>query len=218
MEALGTLQGGLERLGLVLEGERDTKLLAYLHELQRWAQRINLTAIRDLEAGIEKHLLDSLTLVPMLRGDERLLDIGSGAGLPGIPLKIALPSLALVSVDAVEKKIMFQRHVLRQLGVEAETLHARIEKLAEDNRYRASFDVVTARAFTSLNDLLALARPFLKEGGRVLAMKGPEGAEEWLRQAESSGGWECREVRRLCLPFTGAERLVFDLRREAGNH
>mgnify|MGYP001254166026 CR=1 FL=1 len=202
---------GLANLAVEVGESRRGELLDYLSELQRWAQRINLTAIRDQDAGIEKHLLDSLTLLPLLRGDERLLDIGSGAGLPGIPLKIALPDLDLVSVDAAEKKVLFQRHVLRKLGLEARVVHARIETLAEVDTYAASFDLVTARAFSSLELLTALAGPMLKPGGRVLAMKGPDGEEEWQRSRLVEQGWQCLSVKRLVLPFSGSQRTILEL-------
>lgn len=218
MDAEAQLQKGLDRLGVKLSAARCRQLLTYLDELCRWTERINLTAIRDPEEGVEKHLLDSLTLVTMLRGDERLLDIGSGAGLPGIPLKIALPGLELVSLDAVEKKIVFQRHVVRKLDLEASLLHGRIEHMDGVADYRQGFEVVTARAFTSLEKLLDLARPMLKQGGRVLAMKGPEGDAEWQHCEKVLPQWVCTEVKRLQLPFSGAERRVYDLVFKGDDH
>ncbi|PLY01599.1 MAG: 16S rRNA (guanine(527)-N(7))-methyltransferase RsmG [Desulfuromonas sp.] len=205
------LAEGLAALGLEVDNGARGQLLVYLSELQRWARRINLTAIRDLDVGIEKHLLDSLTLLPMLRGDERLLDIGSGAGLPGIPLKIALSGLDLVSVDAAEKKVLFQRHVLRTLGLEARTEHSRVEVLAEDETCAASFDLVTARAFSSLELLVELAAPMLKKGGRILAMKGPDGEDEWQRSHLNEQGWKCLSVKRLTLPFSRSQRTILVL-------
>jgi len=211
MEQEERLAKGVEGLGLkVSEGARS-QLLLYLSELQRWAQRINLTAIRDQDTGIEKHLLDALTLLPLLGGHERLLDIGSGAGLPGIPLKAVMPGLDLVSVDAAEKKVLFQRHVLRKLGLEACVEHARVETLAEHEDYAASFDVITARAFSSLELLVKLAAPLLKEGGRILAMKGPEGEDEWRQSHLDERGWRCRTIERLTLPFSRAQRTILVL-------
>jgi len=214
VESGARLHQGLEKLGLTVPPERERHLLTFLAELQRWGARINLTAIHDPDEGIEKHLLDALTLLPLLRGDEHLLDIGSGAGLPGIPLVLACPGLQLVSVEAAEKKTLFQRHALRQLGVEAKVEHARVEALGERDDYRHAFEVVTARAFSSLDQLVTCAAPLLAPKGRILAMKGPEGEREWRVSAAARGGWRCTRVVHLTLPFSGAQRQLLVLEPE----
>jgi 16S rRNA (guanine527-N7)-methyltransferase len=204
----------LAQLGISVEQETLDKLISFLDELLHWNRRINLTAITDAEAAVEKHLVDSLTLVPMLGGDERMLDLGSGGGFPCIPLKVVFPRLRVFSVDAVQKKIVFQRHAARLLGLEHfEAFHGRAEELPAVEQCAAGFDVVLSRAFTSLPSFAALARPCLAPGGRIIAMKGPEGEQE-LAEAQGhleSLGLVCREVRRLRLPASGAERtlLVF---------
>jgi len=214
MEARVRLQQGLTALGIVVGPEQQAALLDYLDELLRWNRSINLTAIRERAEGVEKHLLDALTLVPLLHGKERLLDIGSGGGLPGIPLKIALPGLQLVSVEAVEKKALFQRHVLRRLGIEAVVEHARIESLAQREGYRGAFDLVTARAFASVAQVLESAAPLLRDGGRVIAMKGPEGEGEWLASRDAAATWRCVRLEKVTLPFGGGQRqlLVFEIK------
>lgn len=212
------LRRGLEALGLEVAVQSQLALQFFLEELQRWSKRINLTAIRDPAEGVEKHLLDALTLLPLLRGDERLVDIGSGAGLPGIPLKVAMTGLQLVSVDAVEKKILFQRHVLRKLRLDARVEHARIETLSAEEGYRHAFDVVTARAFSSLELLTELAEPLLRPGGRLIAMKGPEGEQEWQAARSSCRDWNCRHVQHVTLPFSGAQRQLLILEYCRGNH
>lgn len=193
------------------------RLLWFLDELLRWNRRVNLTAITDPVAGIEKHLVDSLTLLPLLSGQERLLDLGSGGGFPGIPLKIVLPRLRVLSVDAVQKKIAFQRHAIRQLGLEGfEARQGRAEQLPQMQGCGAAFDVVVSRAFTSLSAFAALALPCLSAGGRIVAMKGPEGERE--RTAAGSQleemGLVCTEVRHLQLPDSGAERTLIVLQRK----
>jgi len=212
VEGGGLLQQGLAKMGLALDPRQQEKLLGYLDELLRWNRTINLTAIRNHDEGVEKHLLDALTLMPLLRGDERLLDIGSGAGLPGVPLKVALPGLRLVSVEAVEKKAMFQRHVLRHLGIEGQVEPVRVESLADREGFRLGFEVITARAFSSLEALLEAAAPLLRPGGRVIAMKGPEGEREWQACKEACGAWRCARLVRVALPFGGGQRqlLVFE--------
>jgi 16S rRNA (guanine527-N7)-methyltransferase len=212
------LQQGLNELGLTGVTEPAvTNLLWYLEELQRWNRHHNLTAITDLPTAIEKHLLDSLTLLPLLSGDEKLLDIGSGAGFPGLPLKIVRSGLELVSIDGVAKKIRFQCHVIRQLklsGVRATA--CRIEDLAKDQEFVGYFDVIVFRALGRLEQFVPLALPCLSERGRFLLMKGPEGREE-LVAAEPllrDQGLSCLQLLEFTLPGTGSRRTILELGRK----
>jgi 16S rRNA (guanine527-N7)-methyltransferase len=192
------------------------QLPAFLDELLRWNRRINLTAITERREALEKHLLDSLSLLPLLRDDERVLDLGSGAGLPGLPLKLAKPRLQLCSVDAVQKKIAFQRHIARLFQLQDfQAIHARVETLVQDGAFVAGFDVVIARAVASLPTLLGWGLPLLRPRGRLIAMKGPEGAAEVLAAQGELKAWqvECIEQRRLRLPASGAERILLTLAR-----
>jgi 16S rRNA (guanine527-N7)-methyltransferase len=138
---------------------------------------VNLTAItRDKEIAI-KHIVDSLQLAPHIFDEDSLLDMGSGAGLPIIPLKIVKRETAMLSVDAVAKKIAFQRHVIRLLGLQKiHALHARIEDLPE--KYAGKFSLITSRAFTRLDYFVSMAMPLLARGGRLIAMKGGNAEEE----------------------------------------
>ena len=201
----------LEQMNIHLSREGIEALISFMDELLRWNRRINLTAITDPQAAVEKHLVDSLTLLPLLQGDERALDLGSGGGFPCIPLKIALPRLRIVSVDSVQKKIVFQRHVARLLGLDHfEAVHGRAEDLPQIPHYAAGFDAVLSRAFSSLPSFGALAKPCLAPGGRIVAMKGAGGERELAesqRQMEDLG-LQCREVRRLRLPASGAKRIL----------
>ena len=205
------LHAALQQAGLPVPKKAEADLLSYLDELLRWNLRINLTAITDPATAVEKHLVDSLTLLPLLKGDERLLDLGSGGGLPGIPLKVARPGLNVVSVDAVRKKIDFQRHIVRQLGLSGfYPLHARAEELAGRPEAAVSFDLVVTRAVGPLDDLADLACPCLGVEGRLIAMKGPEGEREAkdAEQALAERGLYCSELRALQLPLSGSERLL----------
>ena len=185
-------------------------------ELLRWNRTHNLTAITDPAEVREKHLADALTLLPLLKGATRLLDLGSGAGFPALPLKLACPALEVVSVDAVGKKIAFQRHVARSLRMTGFTaVHGRAEDLPGSPLCGAGFDVVTARALGSLPLLARLAAPCLVAGGRLIAMKGAEGAAE-LAAAQTELavlGFVCTEQHSLRLPVTGAERMLMVLER-----
>lgn len=206
----------LAALGLAVTAAEQQRLLIYLDELLRWTQRINLTAVRERDAAVEKHVVDALTVLPLLRGDERLLDLGSGAGLPGIPLSIVCPDLQVVSVDAVEKKVLFQRHAARLLGLTRfEAVHARGETLPQRPGCAAGFDLVVSRAFASLPAFLRLALPCLRPGGKVLAMKGAEGERE-LAAAQGELlrlGVGHQRTMHCRLPRSGAERtlLLFTL-------
>lgn len=187
-------------------------------ELLRWNRTHNLTAITAIAEVREKHLVDSLTLLPLLEGAERLLDLGSGAGFPALPLKIVRPALEVVSVDAVGKKIAFQRHVARQLALTGFTaVHGRAEDLPANPLCQPGFDVITARALGSLPFLARLAAPCLAPGGRLIAMKGAEGEGELAAAAaELAGlGYSCSTRHRLSLPYSAAERVLLVLSRSA---
>lgn len=208
------LREGLERSGLALDSASCQKLEQFLTELLRWNRRINLTAITDPAEAMEKHLVDSLLLLPFLERAKSLLDMGSGAGFPGIPLQIACPGLEVLSVDSVGKKIGFQRHIKRLLGLGGfSPLQARLEGLAGELPQGKRFDLITARAFASLESIIVLAAPWLSSCGRILAMKGPEGEAEALaaKKVIASAGLRVEIVHKYHLPFSGAERQVIVL-------
>jgi 16S rRNA (guanine527-N7)-methyltransferase len=156
------------------------QFLRYRQELLDWNTRINLTAITDPEEVLFKHFLDSLSL--LLAYDKpqcRLLDIGSGAGFPGLPLKIVRPQWQVTLLEATGKKVTFLRHMIEVLQLEGvEAVHGRAEELAHNGSFRASFDVVTARAVASLPMLLEYAAPFCRVGGQIILPKKGELAEE----------------------------------------
>lgn len=207
----------LERLSIPVATVDVPRLLQLVDELLRWNRHHNLTAITDPAEAIEKHLVDSLTLRPLLTGGERLLDLGSGGGFPGLPLKIVCPELLVVSVDAVAKKIAFQRHVVRMLGLRGfEPLHIRAEALADRPPYASGFDLVVSRAFAALPSFAALALPCLRPGGRVVAMKGAEGERELEEAAAALAelGLARTALQTLRLPTSGALRTLLVFQRE----
>ena len=207
------LKGLLAKLELEVDSQAFPLLERLVDELLRWNQRRNLTAITDRDQVTEKHLVDSLTLLPFASQSGRLLDIGSGAGFPALPLKIVCPELEVVSVDAVGKKVDFQRHIARSLGLKGFVAHhERVEALVEREGYRKGFDLITARALCSLDEFVVLAEPFLAPGGRLVAMKGPEGKREFSEQRDllKNGGWTV-DLHLLTLPVSGAERCLIEL-------
>jgi len=214
--ATPTLAAQLASLGVALESQALARLEWLGSELLRWNRTHNLTAITDPDEVREKHLVDSLTLLPLLGSARCLLDLGAGPGFPALPLKIARPELEIVSVDAVGKKIAFQRHVVRTLQLDGFTaVHGRAEELSANLPSDDGFDLVTARALGSLPLLATLARPYLAPGGRLLAMKGAEGAGELLSAQEELAtlGFACTAQHRLRLPVSGAERCLLELTR-----
>ena len=159
------LVAGLRTLNL--DVSLAAPLLAYLAELEKWNAAYNLTAIRDPREMVTRHLLDSLVMVPQVRGP--LLDVGSGAGLPGIPLAIARPELAVTVLDSNGKKARFLRHAARALKLgNVQVVEARVE----DHRPAAPYAAITSRAFATLKDFFSLTRHLLAADGQWLAMKG----------------------------------------------
>ncbi|GAB2717172.1 16S rRNA (guanine(527)-N(7))-methyltransferase RsmG [Paenibacillus thermoaerophilus] len=192
----------------------------YYQLLVEWNERMNLTAITDREQVYVKHFFDSLTvsLVHPITGAKRVADIGSGAGFPGIPLKIMFPDISLTIVDSLKKRIGFLQHVADRLGLKEVTLiHARAEDAGRDSAHRDRYDIVTARAVARLSVLNELCLPFVRPGGVFIAMKGAQAREELeesqfsLRQLQG----ELIEDRVMLLPLEEADRHLLVIRKKA---
>lgn len=205
------LKKGLAAFDISLNETILRRQVDFLNEMIRWSARINLTAIRNLDEGIEKHLVDSLILLNYCRGGS-LLDIGSGAGLPAIPLAIAVPGMQVVSVESVGKKINFQKHIRRRLDLENLTpINGRIEDLPPNR----SFPVITARAFAPLGKILALVEPLLGAGGELLLLRGAKD-EVSLEQTESAMrkyAFKLDAHHSYNLPFSGSQRQILRITR-----
>ncbi len=162
------LKAGIAALGLALPDGAAAKLLAYLALLDKWNRVYNLTAVRDAERMVSHHLLDSLAAVPFFKG-EKVLDVGSGGGLPGIPLAIARPDLQVTLIDSIAKKTAFLLQAKAELGLaNLDVVTSRVE----DYQPATGFDAITSRAFSDLREFVTLTRHLLNPGGRWLAMKG----------------------------------------------
>jgi len=198
---------GAAALGVTLSEGAAGLLLRYSGELLRWNAKVNLTAITDPAEVVEKHLLDSLAVAPEVAGAGTLLDMGCGAGLPGLPLKVLQPELQVTLVDSVAKKIGFVKAAAAALGLKGATaIHQRLAGRPDaEGVPRAG--VVISRAFTELEAFLPLAAPYLAEpGGRAVAMLGK--APEDPAAAAARAGLRFQALRRYALPFSGAERHV----------
>ncbi|HEY8528738.1 MAG TPA: 16S rRNA (guanine(527)-N(7))-methyltransferase RsmG [Paenibacillaceae bacterium] len=201
----------LEPLGIALGPDQAEAFEAYFRLLTEWNRKMNLTAITERASVYEKHFYDSLTVaaVAPLAGSPRLVDVGSGAGFPAIPLKIAFPGLRVTMVDSLAKRVRFLEEAVRELGLsDVVCLHARAEDAARLPGHRDGYDVATARAVARLSVLNELCLPFVRPGGLFVAMKGSDVAEEIEegRYGASLLGARLREVRRMMLPEEGAVR------------
>lgn len=198
------LRAGIERLGLPLDDDIVRRLLDYQALLVRWNHTYNLTAIRDPQQMVVRHLLDSLAVLPYVQGP-RLADLGTGAGLPGLPLAIAMPELQVSLVDANGKKVRFLREAIRALKLaNAKAVQDRMENLDGE------FDCITSRALSSLADMLAAAGHLLAPDGIWLALKGQRPEAEL---AALPPGFARRAVHMLDIPGLDAERHLLVLAR-----
>jgi len=207
-----TLAAAAEALGLQLSAEQTGKLLDYVALLDRWNRTYNLTAVRDPAEMLTQHVIDCLAAVPALRrtlpGRKRVLDVGSGGGLPGVVWAVVEPTLDLTCVDSVGKKTAFIQQAASALRLEnLRVEHARVEKLQAP-----PFDVVTSRAFASLLDFVGLTQALLKPGGVWLAMKGKLPLDEI---AALPPGLQAFHVERLDVPGLAAERCLIWIRKTA---
>jgi 16S rRNA (guanine527-N7)-methyltransferase len=211
---------GARELGVDLSAEKLKAFQFFQEELMRWNRKMNLTSIRHPFDIVVKHFLDSLAVSPYLSRGCSLLDIGSGAGFPCIVLKISDPSLKVTSIDSSKKKLSFQRHLIRQLGLEGvDTLHAHLPDSGIANKLDKSFDYALSRAFGSLETLLRIARPFIKDTGLIIAMKGKTGARGALRDNTIARlNMRLQRVISFTLPFIDASRtLLFFAPKETGS-
>lgn len=202
-----TLEQGARALGLALQDDVSEKLERFADRLLAWNRKVNLTAITDPAELAEKHLVDSLALVPEATGALTLLDVGSGAGLPGIPLAIALPSLDVTCCDSVAKKVAFVKAVAAELGLRVRGVAARAGGEPEREGLPRA-EVVVSRAFADPERWLPLAARYLAPGGKVLLTLGRESDEEGLLRAGAAAGLTLSGVRRFTLPRSGARRAV----------
>jgi 16S rRNA (guanine527-N7)-methyltransferase len=194
--SMQSLNNGAEKLAITLNNSQLKQFERYYLELIEWNSRINLTAITDSENVQIKHFLDSLTLRSVIKdrisGGCRIIDVGSGAGFPGIPLKIAVPDIKITLLEATAKKVLFLEHIVKELELaDVEIINGRAEEAAQKPEYRERFDVAVSRAVAELAVLAELTLPFCKTGGCVIAQKKGDiqlEIEQSLKAVEMLGG------------------------------
>ena len=217
---LDTLAQGAARLGLRLTARQLEQFHIYHRELEAWNEKTNLTTVTELESVQTRHFLDSLTVASAARdvidGSPKVMDAGSGAGLPGVPLKIAFPSIRLTLVDAASRKTAFLRHLVEALELpRTEVVTARLEDVGRNPEMREAFDVIVSRAVAKLNVLAELTLPQCMVGGAVICQKGESMEDElrWSQAAIKELGGELTDVTLVDLPELGRRRTLIVLKK-----
>ena len=203
------LQNGCQQMDIELSDEKAEQFIQLTELLIRWNKKINLTSITKPDEVVNKHILDSLSLLPHVHGGN-LLDVGTGAGFPGVPLAMMLPDVEFTLLDSNHKKITFIKHVVAKLGLNnLKATHSRIQDLKTE----MPFSSITARAFADLNDLLKWLPNVYDSNTKILAMKGkmPESEIESLREGVLSSQWTVQAIEPLHVPGLEAERCVVKL-------
>jgi 16S rRNA (guanine527-N7)-methyltransferase len=213
---------GAKEFNIELSSKQIDDFFKYKDILKQWNEKINLTAIEEDKDILIKHFLDSLSIIPVLlpaandqASDLSLIDVGTGAGFPGIPVKIILNNIKVTLFDSLEKRVKFLDEVIRELKLnKIEAIHGRAEDFGVRKEYRETFDVVTARAVANLPVLLEYCLPFVKTGGLFIAMKGSntEEIEDATKALEILGG-KIEEIKEVTLPFSDFKRNIILIRK-----
>ncbi len=210
------LKEGSQEYGIELSDVQADKFINYAELLKDWNTRINLTAIEEDKDIIIKHFIDSLTIAPYLKkGGLSIIDVGTGAGFPGIPLKIVIDNLKVTLLDSLDKRIKFLNEVINTTQLkDINAVHGRAEDFGANSEYREKFDISTARAVAALPVLLEYCLPFVKIGGTFIAMKGNNIEElKDSKKALSILGGEIEEVKEISLPFGEMRRNIITVRK-----
>ena len=194
-----------------LSNEQEKAFSKYMEMIIEWNKKINLTAITEKDEIIIKHFIDSITLNKYINNNSSIIDIGTGAGFPGIPLKIYDESLDITLLDSLNKRIKFLDLVINELNLKnIKAIHGRAEDLGQDNEYREKFDIVVSRAVANLSTLLEYMLPFCKVGGKCLIMKGPNIEQEIKnsKRALKELGGKIETIDNFFLKGTDIERNI----------
>lgn len=211
------LTKGAESLGIALSADQLEQFMSYLALLSKWNRHINLTGLRSCREIIIKHFLDSLTPLPYLPEVARLLDLGSGAGFPGLPIKIVRPNQSVTLIEASAKKVSFLKEAARLLNLSPVPIfHAYLGEKSHFSFQANSFEIIICRAVGKIMNLLTEAYPYLTSGGKLLLMKGRQGPEEIsvLRPQIQERGFRIETPIILTLPFLEQERHLIFLTKE----
>ncbi len=201
----------VDKLGITLPEIQLKQFYNYMNLLIEWNKKINLTAITEPDEIILKHFVDSLTISKYISDGTKIVDVGTGAGFPGIPLKIYRQDLEITLLDSLQKRINFLDEVIRELNLEKiETVHSRVEDFGKDKKYREKFDIATSRAVANLATLSEYLLPLVKVGGKVISMKGSliEEELEHSKNAIKILGGKVEKVDEFDLPNSDINRNI----------
>lgn len=206
-----------KKIGINLSDDQVNKFSIYMDYLLEYNSHTNLTSIKNPEDVIIKHFLDSISIEKFLniKENSKVADIGTGAGFPGVPLKICSPKINLTLIDSLNKRITFLKNLISKLDIEADIFHARAEELGNNSKFREKFDLVVSRAVAPLNILCEYCLPYVKVGGCFVALKGPIILEE-LKNSEnaiSSLGGNLESEFSFELPFEKGKRTILIVRK-----
>ena len=208
MTAREILIAGTNELGISLSAEQVQRFLTYLDILKLWKRKVNLTSVKDDNEIVIRHFLDSLTIHSFVKRESKLLDVGSGAGFPGIPLKIVNPSIEITLLDSTQKKVFFVSDVIRKLRLERiNAAWGRAE--SEDNGVRRRYyDFVISRAVGKVDKLIEISKPYIAEHGEIILMRGRVGLEEWSNSKVACKEFRLLKFSELVLPYSRRMRAI----------
>ena len=206
----------VKQIGIELKEEQLEKFYLYMNILLEWNEKINLTAITNEDEIILKHFVDSLTINKYIEDSKSLIDVGTGAGFPGIPIKILRQDLKITLLDSLNKRINFLNEVIEKLELKnIECIHGRAEEFGKNKNYREKYDISTSRAVANMSTLSEYLIPFVKIGGKVLAMKGDK-AEEELEEAKKAIkllGGKVENIDNFYLPNSDIKRSIIIIKK-----
>ena len=206
----------LKEIGLDIDQEKINKFYKYMNLLLEWNEKMNLTAITDYEEIIIKHFVDSLTIENEIKENSEVVDVGTGAGFPGIPLKIFRDDIKITLVDSLNKRLIFLDKVIKELGLKnVEIIHMRAEDIGKNKKYREKFDVVTSRAVANLATLSEYMIPLVKKNGVAICMKGSNIEEEVedAKKAIKILGGKILKIKEFKLPEISDGRSIIVLKK-----
>lgn len=205
-----------KELQIEIQEKQIMQFYQYMNLLMEWNDKINLTSIIEPKEIIEKHFIDSLTVIKQIEKHAKIIDIGTGAGFPGIPIKIIYPEAKIILVDSLRKRINFLNTVINEIALkDVKTIHSRAEDLGKDIEYREKFDISIARAVSPLNTLIEYLIPFVKISGKCICMKGPNSNDEIEKSERAIRilGGEIEKIEEFVIPETQIRRKIIIIKK-----
>lgn len=210
-----TLKEQAGKIDVILKEEQLEKFYSYMELLKEWNEKMNLTAITQPYEILQKHFIDSLTILPYLESNQKVIDVGTGAGFPGIPIKIANNEISVTLFDSLGKRISFLDEVIRELALsKMDTHHIRAEEAGKSKMFREQFDIAVSRAVAPLATLVEYLLPLVKIGGKCICMKTNKGEEiENSDKAISTLGGEIETIKEFTLPQSDIKRTLIIIKK-----